>query len=84
MFKYELDQTIYYMLDNCIGSAPVTSRVCIENLHETWNSNESQRQLWQPKGNSGVYYYTCHGEVPEGAAFATARELADSLVKDSK
>jgi hypothetical protein len=79
--KYELGQTIYYLRNNTVHSAPILARICIENLHNDWTSTTAQMLLFVPFGLAGVNYATCHGMVKEQEAFATKEELAESLLK---
>ena len=77
--KYELDQTIYYMKDNQIHSAPVLCRVTADNLHDEWCNTNEQKGTWQAFGPSGTFYSTCHGKVNENDAFGSKKELLESL-----
>lgn len=72
--KYALDQTIYYMEDNKVHSAPVLSRMLVENLNEEW-SNKTFEQF----GKSCVRYATCHGVYEEGSVFGSKEDLLRSL-----
>jgi hypothetical protein len=77
--KYKLHQIIYYMRDNRPHSAPILSRVCVENGREIWPANEVQEGFFARFGKAGVTYATCHGEIAESAAFASKEELLNSL-----
>lgn len=79
MFKYELDQLIYYLMDNKICSAPVLSRASIQNKHDDWNSTDEQKSTFTPFGKSGIFYGTCHGIVNEEDAFPNKDELKEIL-----
>ncbi len=80
MFKFELDQTVFYLVDNSVRSAKISSRVVVENSHDAWASTKEQKQSWQPFGPSEIRYATCHGILPQGKIFATKEELAASLI----
>ncbi len=45
--KYKLGQTIFYMLDNKVHSAPVLSRLQVDYTHENWASTAEQKGLFQ-------------------------------------
>jgi hypothetical protein len=78
-FEFSLDQTIYYMEDSRVHSAPCTSRMMVQNLHEDWTSTPEQKAAWTPFGPTGVYYSTCHGIMHEDKVFGSKKELLDSL-----
>ncbi len=77
--KYDLHQIIHYMKDNRSHSAPVLSRVCVENGREEWIANEVQDGFFARFGKAGITYATCHGEIAESAAFASKKELIEAL-----
>ena len=77
--KYALEQIIFYIADNTVHSAPVLSRMVVENLHDDWGSNSEQRELWAPFGIAKTVYSTVHGEVLESKAFASKEDLLNSL-----
>jgi hypothetical protein len=79
IFEFSLDQLIYYMEDSKVHSAPCTARMCVQNLHEDWASNDVQKEAWTPFGPAGVYYSTCHGIIHEDRVFGSKAELLDSL-----
>jgi hypothetical protein len=74
--KFKLDQMVWYMVNNKVGSAPVTARMQVENLHEDWAKTDGQ---WRPFGLGGTYYKTVHGIYREEEVFADKLELLDSL-----
>jgi len=78
MFKFELGQLIYYIMDNEICSAPILCRMCIENAHEDWIATNEQRKLFALFGEGGIYYSTCHGIISEDKAFVDQEELIRS------
>ena len=77
--KYHLDQLIWYMMDNQVHSAPVLSRMQVENLHDGWAHAEEQKETWQAFGPSGRSYTTAHGTINEEDAAGTKQELLDTL-----
>lgn len=79
MFKYQLDQLIYYMANNQVHSAPVLSRMYVDSLRPDWNYTPELREIFTPFGESGAVYATCHGKIPESKAFGSPKELMDSL-----
>jgi hypothetical protein len=79
MFKYELEQVIYYMIDSKVHSAPVMSRCIVENAHEDWAHTAEQKGTFTAFGPAKRVYSTCHCIVGEEFAFATKEELVASL-----
>ena len=79
MFEFELDQLVYYMFNNKIHSAPVISRMIVENLHEERAHTDEQKKCWTPFGKAGVHYCTCHGVFPEKDLYESREDLLDSL-----
>lgn len=79
MFTFELGQTIYYVRNDRIHSAPVQARMIVENAHGDWACTDAQKSLFTPFGHAGEVYATCHGLVPYVEAFGSRQELIDSL-----
>ena len=79
MFKYNLDQVVFYMLNNVIHSASILSRMCVENLHENWAITKEQKELFTPFGNSRILYATTHGFISENVVFASKEELLKEI-----
>ncbi len=78
--KYELGQVIYYILDNRVHSAPVGSRMTVENSHDDWAHTSAQKESWTPFGESRIVYATCHNNsLTEEECFASKEELLASL-----
>ena len=75
MFKYNLEQLIWYMLNNTIHSASVLSRKYVDNLHNNWTSTKEQIDLFTHYGENSILYRTCHGDISESKAFATKGDL---------
>lgn len=74
MFKFNLGQTVYFLYDNKINSAVVTSRQLVENLL-TENGNRQKNSF----SNDGISYASNAGTHNEKNLFASAKEAADFL-----
>ena len=81
MFKFELDQTVYYIKDNRLHSAPIMSRMVVENLKPTWNSTKEQVDFYQRFGPCRVVYATVHGTYDESSLFESPEALAAFIIK---
>lgn len=81
MFKYELDQLVYYMKDNRLHSAPILARKAIENHGDFDARDPDQRHLFTPWGRSGIEYRTCHGFYKEHQLYASKEDLASALIE---
>lgn len=79
LLEYELGQTIYYMEDSKVHSAPCSARMYVDNAHEDWASTLKQKEAWTPFGPAGTYYSTCHGIVHADKVFGSKEELLESL-----
>ena len=77
---FELNEIIHYMRDNRIHSAPVLSRMIVENHREEWAHTKEQKDTFTHFGPAGVYYYTCHGLVTKDEAFGSKQDLLDALL----
>ena len=84
MFKYDLGQLIYYFMDSRICSAEILSRIIVENLREDWVATPEQVELFTPFGKARIVYSTCHGTIPEKCAFASKKELVESLMNEEE
>jgi hypothetical protein len=80
MFNFELMQTIYYIRDDRIHSAPVLARMIVENAHGDWTCTKEQKDMFTPFGDAREAYATCHGLVPAEVAFGSRQDLIDSLI----
>lgn len=76
---HDLGKIIYFMRDNKVFSAPVLSRMIVENLHEDRAHTKEQKELYTNFGLSGIFYYTTHGVVSNLHAFGSKKDLLDSL-----
>jgi hypothetical protein len=79
MFKFELGQVVFYLENNIMHSAPIMSRVCVENLHDDWACTKEQKEFWQRFGRSDIKYVTVHGVYSERQLFSSSMELSKSL-----
>ena len=70
MFKFELDQPVYYLLDNKLHCAKIQGRkytdVAAEGITQKWVNS--------------IRYVTCHGVFDEKDVFATREDLAKSII----
>lgn len=65
---------IYYMIDNKLHSAPILSKMVVENLHPDWDNN-----LFQPFGKTVTLYATCHGVLLEEQCYTSKELLLENL-----
>lgn len=80
MFKFELNQVIYYIRNDRIHSAKVLARIIVENAHDDWTCTDAQKALFTPFGQAREAYATCHGFVPVEDAFGSKQDLVNSLL----
>jgi hypothetical protein len=80
MYEFELGQTIYYIFSNKLHTAPVLSRMQVENLHPDWNNTSAQRDTFQAFGPARTAYATCHGVIPAEEAFGSPEDLAAHII----
>jgi hypothetical protein len=76
MFKFALNQEIWYLDMNKVHCAPVISRRCIDNSNHEGGGSSSFYQQW---GRACIEYKTCHGIVEQDLCFASKEELLASL-----
>lgn len=76
--KYELDQLVFYMNDNHVHSAKITSRTTVENVHNDLSAIDSPSKM-TPFGLAGIRYQTCHGTWDENQIHASKKELLEAL-----
>lgn len=84
MFKFNLDQLVWYMMDGAICSAPVITRMIVDNLHDDWACTGEQYEFYQYFGPSGEFYKTVHGVVLSSEAFSSKGELVEWLASGDK
>ncbi|MEE9539959.1 MAG: hypothetical protein V3V85_00515 [Candidatus Thorarchaeota archaeon] len=77
--KFQVGQLIFYMKDNRLHSAEVTSIMTVDNEHDDWTHTPEQKETWQPFGPSGEFYGTCHGIIDVKNAHATKEALTENL-----
>jgi len=80
VFKFDLDQTVYYLLDNKIHSAPILSRMICENLHNSFSSTKEQKETFMQFGENGEFYGTCHGSFRAEETFGSKEDLITILL----
>jgi hypothetical protein len=73
MFKFELDQLVYYIRNDRLCSAKIISRLLADHALEGQGNNGL--------GPSREIYATCHGLLPVFDIFASRQELVDSLLE---
>jgi hypothetical protein len=78
--KFNINDTIHYMHYNKPHSGLVLARMAVENMHNDWAYTSEQRKVFQPFGESGVYYATNEGIISERDAFPSKEKLVKSLV----
>lgn len=75
----QLGDLIFYIVDSKVHSAPLTSIMVVQNLHDDWAHTDQQRQTWQPFGPAVVRYATVHGMFDARHCFVTREALLASL-----
>jgi hypothetical protein len=79
-FKFEIHQTVWYMLDNKVHGAPILSRMIVENYFTDEEvCTDSQRSSFQTFGKECVKYATTHSVLDENQLFTSKEELLSSL-----
>lgn len=79
-----LGQTIYYLRNDKLHSAPILSKMIVENAHEDFSINSLQKEIFTRFGDARIIYATCHGEVNDNEAFGTPEALFAHLLKVGK
>jgi hypothetical protein len=74
-----IEDLAFYMMDDKVHSAKITSKMIVENQHEDWAYTPEQIRLCMPFGEAGTFYATTHGIFEEGKIFPTKEELINSL-----
>ena len=82
MFKFDLDQLVYFIKDNRLYDSPVLSRMVVENLKPTWNNTKEQAALFQRFGVCCVMYATVHGTHDESSLFDSREALAAAIIEE--
>lgn len=75
MYKYSLEQTVWYLIENETYSAPVLTRANIENAHEDMIANTTQEKIFAALGRNGNYYVTIHCVIKEELLFESKEDL---------
>ena len=81
MFKFEIGQVIFYLMENRVHSAQVVSRVKVENQKDADKIAHTPEQIsfYKPFGDEVEKYSTCHGIIDGAKAFNSKEELLASL-----
>jgi hypothetical protein len=82
MFMYDLDQVVFYLLENKVHSASILSRMCIENKCLEGECTKEQEKFYYAFGKNAIKYSTCHGVFEENVLFDSRESLAYSLLKE--
>lgn len=79
-----LGETIYYLRNDKLHSAPILSKIIVENANDDWDCNEEQKEIFTRFGKAKIAYSTCHGEINDREAFKTPEALFAHLLKVGK
>ena len=82
MFKNKIGQIVYYLKDNKIHSAPVLSRMIVENDSDFMVHTDEQKKFFNRFGKNREKYATCHGEFFENQLFISKEEVVNSLIDE--
>jgi len=77
-------QIIYYLRNNKLHSAPIFSKMIVENAKESFAITDEQKKVFTRFGNARIVYATCHGEISDNEAFETPQALFAHLLKVGK
>jgi predicted DNA-binding protein with PD1-like motif len=80
MFKFGLNQLIFFMRENKLHSAPVLSRHYVDNFKPEYAHTKEQKELFTRFGESRIEYSTCHGVIHENEAYASKEEMYSTLL----
>jgi hypothetical protein len=70
MFKFNIEQLVFYIHENKICSAKILARRYIDHIKDFAEN---------PFGEDCILYYTCHGIFDEDQIFASKDELIEHL-----
>lgn len=79
-----IGQTIYYLQNDKLHSAPILSKLIVENDKEDYASTKEQKEIFTPFGKTRITYATCHGEIDDSKTFETPEALFAYLLKEGK
>lgn len=81
MFKFSLNDVVWYMKNNRIHSAGVLSRKYVDNdrVRSKLIATREQKKFFNRFGTTGKTYATCHGEFDESQLFRSKKELLKNL-----
>lgn len=81
MFKFEIHQTVWYLDNNTVHSAPILSRKYVDNFFSSKNiCTPEQKASFAKLGTEGIMYGTIHGVYPEIRLFESREALAESIM----
>lgn len=81
MFKFNLNQLVWYIENNKFHSANIISRIYIDNKIKDVHGKE-QTEAFQQFGADQIQYGTVHGAYTENQLFASKEELVTFLSAD--
>lgn len=80
MFKFELDQTVWYFKNNSVHSAPILSRKYVDNVFsKKERCTDIQEEAFSKLGNECIRYATIHSILNESEVFESKEALLNSL-----
>ena len=79
MFRFQLGQTVYYLINGIIHNAPIYTRMIVENLHDDRCVTSEQESIFMYFGNSRINYRTIHGVFDETNLYETIEEASHAL-----
>jgi len=83
MFKFKLNQTVWYLNNNVVHSASILSRKYVDNLFpKSMQCTKVQEKTFARFGNEGVFYATIHGEYSESELYESAEALSKNILED--
>ena len=76
MFKYELDQTVWYIKEDRVHSGPVLSRKYVDNkFPKDLRCTDEQEYSFGKFKMEGIWYATIHGIFTENQLASSKKEL---------
>jgi len=76
---FELGQKIWYIKNDRVHSAPVLSRMTVENMNEGMAHTKDQKMLYMPFGYTGTYYNTVHGVVSGQEVYGSKADIIKAV-----
>jgi hypothetical protein len=75
VFKYKLNQIVWYVKSGKNHSARILSRKYVDNAHDNWGSTQAQRDAFKTFGRASIVYATIHGKFEEPELFPSEKDL---------